>query len=80
MDLMISELASRLLPAATHAEAPDILYYATGSCALGQVLVARNAKGVCAILIGDGQGELEADLAARFSRRQTGREQGRRSG
>ena len=60
MDLMISELTSRLIPAATHAEAPDILYYATGSCALGQVLVARSAKGVCAILIGNGQGELEA--------------------
>ena len=66
MDLMIPELTSRLFPAATHAEATDILYYATGSCALGQVLVARSAKGVCAILIGNGQGELEADLAARF--------------
>ena len=55
MDLMISEPASRLLPAATHADATDILSFATGPCALGQVLVARSAKGVCAILIGDGQ-------------------------
>src|SRR5262249_109539 len=45
----------------------DILSYATGACALGQVLVAGSLKGVCAILIGAGQ-ELEADLAARFPR------------
>src|SRR4051812_10666415 len=68
MDLMISEPASRLAPAGTLAEATDILTYMTGPCALGQALVARSTKGVCAILIGDGHGELEADLAARFPR------------
>ena len=43
-----------------------MLYYATGECALGQVLVARSAKGVCAILIGADHDELKADLTARF--------------
>jgi hypothetical protein len=33
---------------------------------LGRILVARSTKGVCAILIGVNDGELEADLAARF--------------
>ena len=68
MDLMISEPASRLLPAATHVDATEIFSYATAWCALGQVLVARSAKGICAILIGDSQSELTADLASRFSR------------
>ena len=44
----------------------DTISYATGECALGQVLVARSVKGVCAILIGADHDELEADLAARF--------------
>ncbi|WP_454851086.1 methylated-DNA--[protein]-cysteine S-methyltransferase [Rhizobium binxianense] len=67
MNLMISENASQLAAAATHADATtDILVYATGGCALGRVLVARSAKGVCAILIGAGDDELKADLAARF--------------
>jgi AraC family transcriptional regulator of adaptative response/methylated-DNA-[protein]-cysteine methyltransferase len=35
---------------------------------LGRVLVARSVKGVCAILISDGDDELEEDLAARFPR------------
>jgi O-6-methylguanine DNA methyltransferase len=46
--------------------AVDILTYATGECALGDVLVARSIKGVCAILLGADHDELEADLAARF--------------
>jgi AraC family transcriptional regulator, regulatory protein of adaptative response / methylated-DNA-[protein]-cysteine methyltransferase len=67
MNLMISETASRLTLAATHTNATvDILSYATGECALGQVLVARSVEGVCAILIGPDRDELEADLATRF--------------
>jgi O-6-methylguanine DNA methyltransferase len=46
--------------------APDIISYATGACALGQVLVARSRNGVCAIMIGDDPEELESNLAARF--------------
>jgi AraC family transcriptional regulator, regulatory protein of adaptative response / methylated-DNA-[protein]-cysteine methyltransferase len=40
--------------------------FATGQSSLGTVMVARSARGVCAILIGAKPGELEADLAARF--------------
>jgi O-6-methylguanine DNA methyltransferase len=64
---MISETALRLTPAVTHDNAAvDILTYATRECPLGQVLVARSIKGVCAILLGVDRDELEADLAARF--------------
>jgi AraC family transcriptional regulator, regulatory protein of adaptative response / methylated-DNA-[protein]-cysteine methyltransferase len=66
MNLMISETALRLSSAATHDKVVDILTYATGECALGQVLVARSIKGVCAILLGTDHDELEVDLAARF--------------
>ncbi|SDR61814.1 AraC family transcriptional regulator, regulatory protein of adaptative response / methylated-DNA-[protein]-cysteine methyltransferase [Rhizobiales bacterium GAS113] len=44
----------------------DIISYAISACALGQVLVARSDKGVCAILIGDDPKLLIEDLAARF--------------
>ena len=44
----------------------DPLFYATSRCELGEVLVARSSEGVCAVLIGDTDEELEADLAARF--------------
>src|SRR5215813_7482367 len=67
MNLMISETALRLTPAATHDNvAVDILMFATGECALGRVLVARSIKGVCAILLGADHDDLEADLATRF--------------
>jgi AraC family transcriptional regulator, regulatory protein of adaptative response / methylated-DNA-[protein]-cysteine methyltransferase len=67
MSLMISEIALRAAPVATPADVPvDILSYATGQCALGQVLVARSSRGVCGILIGDDHDELEADLSVRF--------------
>jgi hypothetical protein len=79
MNLMISEIASRLTPAATHADATvDTIPYAIGECALGLLLVARSVSGVCGILIDAGHDELEADLAARFSRSQAHRQRGRR--
>src|ERR1700757_3376006 len=70
MNLMISETLLQHTPAATHADvAVDILFHATGECALGRVLVARSVDGVCAILIGADHDELEAALAApRFPR------------
>jgi methylated-DNA-[protein]-cysteine S-methyltransferase/AraC family transcriptional regulator of adaptative response/methylated-DNA-[protein]-cysteine methyltransferase len=40
--------------------------FATRTSALGLVLAARSAKGICAILIGSEAGALTADLAARF--------------
>ncbi len=49
------------------ARAPaDPLTYAVADCALGKLLVARSAAGVCAILLGDHAEELAADLARRF--------------
>lgn len=67
MNLMTSEAASRLLPAAEPANtAADVLFFGVGDSALGKVLLARSAKGVCAILLGDDAGDLEADLAGRF--------------
>jgi AraC family transcriptional regulator, regulatory protein of adaptative response / methylated-DNA-[protein]-cysteine methyltransferase len=67
MNLMIAATALRLTPVATHDNvAVDILAYATGECPLGQVLVARSIKGVCAILLGADHDGLEANLAARF--------------
>jgi AraC family transcriptional regulator of adaptative response/methylated-DNA-[protein]-cysteine methyltransferase len=69
MNLMMSETALQPATEAAHADvAVEFLSYAIGECALGQVLVARSASGVCAILIGDDHDELEADLAARFPR------------
>jgi hypothetical protein len=67
MNLMIPEAVARLTPKPTLADdTADILSFAIGACPLGQVLVARSVKGVCAILIGADQGALQADLAARF--------------
>jgi O-6-methylguanine DNA methyltransferase len=72
MNLVISETALQQTPVATEAEGADvaaeILCYATGECAVGRVLVARSASGVCAILLGADHDEVEADLAARFPR------------
>jgi len=62
----ISELAPRPLPAAQHKAAASSITFAIGECALGKVLAARRASGVCAILIGADEQELKADLAARF--------------
>jgi AraC family transcriptional regulator, regulatory protein of adaptative response / methylated-DNA-[protein]-cysteine methyltransferase len=67
MNLMTSEAAMRLLPAVEPANtATDVLCFAIADSALGKVLLACSAKGVCAILLGDNASELEADLAARF--------------
>ena len=69
MSLMISETAFRLPAVATHVDAAiDVISHATGECALGRVLIARSAVGVCAILIGADRAELEADLSERFPR------------
>jgi methylated-DNA-[protein]-cysteine S-methyltransferase/AraC family transcriptional regulator of adaptative response/methylated-DNA-[protein]-cysteine methyltransferase len=67
MNLMTSKTASRPLPAAEPANtAVDVLFFGVGDRALGKILLARGAKGVCAILLGGDAGELEADLARRF--------------
>lgn len=40
--------------------------YACGRCALGTVLVAVSARGLCAILLGDGPDALRQELQERF--------------
>ena len=48
----------------THAQ----IRFAVGQCSLGAILVARSAKGVCAILLGNDPDELVRDLQGRFPR------------
>jgi AraC family transcriptional regulator, regulatory protein of adaptative response / methylated-DNA-[protein]-cysteine methyltransferase len=62
MKLMIPETAAL----SEAPESADVLSYTTSECALGQVLVARSTKGICAILMGDDGEGLLADLGARF--------------
>jgi len=64
---MISEIVSRPALERRRANAAiDFICYAMSACVLGELLVARSVKGVCAILIGSDHNELDADLAARF--------------
>jgi AraC family transcriptional regulator of adaptative response/methylated-DNA-[protein]-cysteine methyltransferase len=46
--------------------AGETMWHAFGASTLGTVLVAATEKGVCAIMIGDGERALAADLKARF--------------
>lgn len=67
MSLMISENISRPALERTRINAAiDIISYAISACALGELLVARSVKGVCAILMASDPDELAADLAIRF--------------
>ena len=67
MNLMIFETIMRRVFTPTRSNSPvEVLFYAVGEGALGQVLIARSVSGVCAILMGSDRAELEADLAARF--------------
>lgn len=67
MNLMISEITSQCGLERTRANASvDSICYSTSESVLGQVLVARSVKGVCAILIGSHHSEFETDLAAHF--------------
>jgi len=42
--------------------------FAIGACSLGSILVARSARGVCAILLGDNPDRLARDLQDMFPR------------
>ena len=67
MNLKISKSSSQPRSAATNpSAAAEILSFATSKSTFGRLVLARSAKGVCAILLGDDAGELEADLAGRF--------------
>ncbi len=58
-----------MTPAAFRAGGRDLtVEYGTAACALGRVLVARSVKGLCAVMLGDDDDALRADLAARFPR------------
>jgi AraC family transcriptional regulator of adaptative response/methylated-DNA-[protein]-cysteine methyltransferase len=48
--------------------ATETIGYVIGDCALGAILVAESARGLCAILLGDAAGELVTDLQRRFPR------------
>ena len=39
------------------------LHYAIGDCVLGKLLVATNAEGICAVLLGDDRDSLLSDLS-----------------
>ncbi len=64
--MTLMTLDPAITQAASVDAADDRLSYGIAACALGEVLVARSSRGVCAVLIGDTAEELEADLAARF--------------
>ncbi|NIJ33784.1 methylated-DNA--[protein]-cysteine S-methyltransferase [Sphingomonas oligoaromativorans] len=66
MSLMTAQNVSKPTRRAMPGAATATLSYAVEETAIGQILVARSAQGVCAILIGTDRDELEVDLAARF--------------
>lgn len=45
-----------------------LIEYGVSSCSLGVVLVARTARGICAVMLGDAAPALVVDLTKRFSR------------
>jgi AraC family transcriptional regulator of adaptative response/methylated-DNA-[protein]-cysteine methyltransferase len=58
-----------MTPTAFRSGAPDNdIRFAVGQSALGPILVARTARGVCAILMGDDPDALVQDLQTRFPR------------
>jgi AraC family transcriptional regulator, regulatory protein of adaptative response / methylated-DNA-[protein]-cysteine methyltransferase len=46
--------------------ARTVVRFAVGKCSLGQILVARSERGICAILLGDSAVALARDLRKRF--------------
>jgi AraC family transcriptional regulator of adaptative response/methylated-DNA-[protein]-cysteine methyltransferase len=68
MELKITNVASQTLATARskHRAASDDIAYSVGESAFGNILIARDARGVCAILIGSRPDELTSDLAKRF--------------
>src|SRR5258708_24384628 len=68
MDLINTDTSSRPVQVARSKSAAisNEIAFLIGESALGKVLVARSAVGVCAILIGSDTDELSSDLAARF--------------
>ena len=50
----------------TATKATEHLTFAAGPCSLGTLMVARNAVGVCAILLGDTRADVLDELQQRF--------------
>lgn len=63
-DQMLGMTPSDYRAGGAHAE----IRFAVGECSLGSILVAKSARGVCAILLGDDPESLVRDLQDRFSR------------
>jgi AraC family transcriptional regulator, regulatory protein of adaptative response / methylated-DNA-[protein]-cysteine methyltransferase len=68
MDLINTDISSRPVQAkeSKRATISNEIAFSIGESALGKVLVARSAIGVCAILIGSDTAELSSGLATRF--------------
>src|ERR1700722_19097830 len=68
MDLINTDTYSRPVQVARSESAAisSEIAFSIGETAMGKVLVARSAVGVCAILIGSDTDELSSDLATRF--------------
>jgi O-6-methylguanine DNA methyltransferase len=68
MDLINTDTSSRPVQVARSKSAAicNEIAFSVGESALGKVLVARSAAGVCAILIGSDTDQLTSDLAKRF--------------
>jgi methylated-DNA-[protein]-cysteine S-methyltransferase/AraC family transcriptional regulator of adaptative response/methylated-DNA-[protein]-cysteine methyltransferase len=76
MEPNITDIASQTLSMARskHGVASDGIAYSVGTSTFGNILVARDAQGVCAILIGSGPEELTSDLAKRFPQSELARD------
>lgn len=70
------EQPSALSPAQRRQQgAGEVLRYAISDCPLGLLLLATSDKGVCALLFGDDESELEAELQQRFAAAELKRDQ-----
>ena len=64
--MSITSTPAPVAPSADPSGAATRIRFATGSCSLGAILVARSEQGACAILFGENPEELVRDLAARL--------------
>ncbi len=66
-----AERSLGMTPSQLRRGAPDLrIEYAVLGCTLGLAIVAATARGLCAVLLGDDEAMLRADLARRFARAQ----------
>ncbi|WP_394559638.1 bifunctional DNA-binding transcriptional regulator/O6-methylguanine-DNA methyltransferase Ada [Aquipseudomonas alcaligenes] len=70
------EEPSALSPARRRQQgAGEVLRYAISDCSLGLLLLAASERGVCALLFGDDESELECELQQRFAAAELRRDQ-----